>query len=157
MHVKFHGFKYTVAQTGPSYESPGGWRLLWPLVEVVLQSTKTGRWTKLLCKLDSGATCCVFPLHCAEKLGLKLEDMPQGVSLSFSGQDRSYSADCRITLPEVPEITFTTRSLFIKSGDTHSDREFGLLGQLGLFENHQVLFDVRTERFYIGVEDKRGS
>src|SRR5262249_15504213 len=93
---------------------------------------------------DSGADHCVFPLSFATALGLN----PLAMKKQMTG---GVGSSANVTYYDTLEIylgglRFSTLVGFTQGLEAQG---IGLLGQLGFFENYQVLFDHRAKQFHI--------
>ena len=101
--------------------------------------------------LDTGADRCTFPLSFANRLRLNPTAMPQEVTLGATGRGDVYFADVRISIPfalagRSYNLEVSTRAGFTAGMDAQG---IGLLGQLGFFDKHSVMFNQRQNAFTI--------
>lgn len=94
---------------------------------------------------DSGADACLFPLRFAKYLKLDLSEMPTGLTAGV-GSATNVTYYARIAMELGPDLRFESQVGFTEGMDRAG---FGLLGQMGFFENYNVEFHHRQRQFMI--------
>ena len=128
----------------PYQKFPSGTPVFYPILSLTLINPKTKKaFPNYLVLVDSGASSCVFHAGIAEEIGINIE----------SGQ----KAPLRGVIGEAGQQFFHSVSLVIaghefKSKVGFSDdlkMPFGLLGQVGFFDQFRVCFDFPKKEFEI--------
>jgi hypothetical protein len=115
-----------------------------PLVDVTVLAPN-GEAVQVAALVDSGADFCLFPLTTAGMLSLKVESLPTAITFGVgSVSNLTYFDDLVLDLGN--GVIFTTRVGFTEGMDRAG---FGLLGQMGFFENYNVEFRYRQRTFTI--------
>jgi hypothetical protein len=115
-----------------------------PMLRVKLQNhAKEESYNAIV---DSGADYCLFPLHLADKLDLRLADpMPVSGIIGFGPGDGCDVPFWPLVLEIAPGFSITTVVGFSEALD---DKDFGILGQLGFFSKvGEVRFDYKAGLF----------
>jgi len=104
-----------------------------------------GPYCNILALADSGADVCLFSLRMARSLGLNLAALPRSVTTGLgSAEHTTYYATVTVDIGN--GLRFETRGGFTQGMNSAG---FGLLGQIGFFENHNVEFRHRDRIFTI--------
>ncbi len=128
-----HTFKYTKAG-----------RYKRPLIPIMLRFNKTDVGTLAL--IDSGADFNIFHADLAKPLGLdlsKLKEIEFGGIKKQNGQCKGYLAVIEIG---VGGNFYNCAVLFSKD---ISDNGYGILGQIGFFDQFRVTLDYKTDQIYL--------
>ena len=147
--MALYEFAYSSYPLPPSPPFPIGHTAYRPIVVVHLRAPATGQLVTCTAVPDSGADQCVFPLSFAAALGLdtlKMQmDLVGGVGSTNTTYFEPLEIEIDISVPNA-KIGFKTLAGFTAGLDPIG---MGLLGQSGFFEAFQVMFDLKSKRFYI--------
>lgn len=103
--------------------------------------------TRILSLVDSGADVCIFPSEVGEYLGIDIEsgkEVPvQGV---VEGAKSSYYLHPMLLGVSGGGDKYSSQVGFMPN---LSKQGYGILGQLGFFENYKVILDLPNGKIYI--------
>jgi hypothetical protein len=114
------------------------------MVDVVLIAPN-GESMEVEALADTGADFCLFPLYVAKMLGLSL-DISATSTTTGVGNAANLTYYDTLTIDLGHGVIFTTRVGFTEG---MNGAGFGLLGQLGFFENYNVEFRHRERIFTV--------
>jgi hypothetical protein len=114
------------------------------MVDVILLASN-GESVRSEALADTGADFCMFPLEIAQMLGLDLGRL-QTIATSGVGNPANLTYCETLTIDAGNGIIFSTRVGFTAGLNRAG---FGLLGQSGFFENHNVEFRHRERIFTV--------
>ena len=137
-------FNYEVRDIPPTTAFPDGQRVLTPMLHGKV-SVQQGQGVLCRLCLDTGADRCTFPLSFAGRLGLNQAAMPEGVNRGSTGTSPVYYAEVDIEIPYLHNgrryrWNLKTVAGFVAGMDAQG---FGVLGQIGFFDEFCVTFNQR--------------
>lgn len=144
---------YTPCTIPPTDPFPAGQTAYRPYLQASLCSPLTGKTVVCRVWLDSGADHCIFSLSVAAALGLDPSQMKSHLSGAIGATNVDHFETISVKIDFTMEdgakrsISFDTCAAFTQGME---GKDYGgVLGQLGFFENFEVMFNHRARVFSI--------